>query len=254
MNPFDSQPSTNMDYVSIDRVIEMIYRDYKFIGKISLSDVLEWAGSIYNTFSVPGMFFHKITGDSADNPNIEVTNYRGELPVDFRRVLAGGVRDYDSKQVYSLSTNTFTKFHHTRSKGARYQRSDKVCKIKSGYIFTEDKTATLELAYEAYPIDSRGFPLLPDKEKTLNYIKDYIAEKIAFNLLAAKKIDPYVYEKIEQRKLWGAGATHTELIRPDVERMESWTWARVRLLPRVNQHEMSFAFAGQQEDLRLGTV
>jgi len=254
MNPFYSVPNTNMDFVTIDRVVEAVYRDYKFITKINASDVLEWAGEIYGVFAVPGMFFHKVTGSSADTPDISITNYRGELPADFRRELKGGVRDADSKRVYRKSTNTFTPFHYARSESPRYTNSDKVYKIKGGYIFVEDETATLELAYEAYPIDERGFPLIPDKEKVIRYVKEYIAEKIAFNLMAEGRINEKVYDRIEQRKLFAAGAAGTELIRPDAEKMESWTWARLRLLPKINQHEFSFSFSGNQEDLRLGTV
>lgn len=254
MNPFYTVPNTNMDYTTIDRIIESVFREYKFITKINTSDVLEWAGDLYDTFAVPGMFFHKVTGGAADNPNITITNYRGELPADYRRVLPGGVRDADSKRVYRKSTNTFTSFHYAKSEAPRYTNSDKVFKIKGGYIFVEDETATLEMAYEAYPIDERGFPLIPDKKKVREYAKEYIAEKIAFNLLAEGRISQYIYEKIEQRKMFTAGAADTELKRPDAEKMESWTWARLRLLPRINQHEFSFSFSGNQEDLRLGTL
>jgi len=110
MNPFEivERQTDKIEYAPIERVIEMIYRDYKFITDVKVSDVLEWIGALYGFLAVPGMFRQKVTGADLLTPNITITQYRGELPIDFIKVLKGGIRDYDTKEVYRESRGTFT--------------------------------------------------------------------------------------------------------------------------------------------------
>jgi len=255
MRPFEliEKQQDKFQYAPIEKIIEMIYRDYKFIQDIKVSDVLEWVGAIYGFFKVPGMFRQKITGMDVLTPNITITQYRGSLPIDFRKILKAGIRDYDTKEVYRKSLGTFTKFQHSLDEEPYNTNVDKLYNISGGYIFVEDETATLEMCYEAFPIDERGYPLIPDDQKVLEYAKEYISEKIAFNLLAAGKITRDIWDIIEKRRMFRAGSAHSSLIMPDVDTMESWTWARLRLMPRIMDHETSFAYFGSREDLNIGT-
>jgi hypothetical protein len=200
MKPFElvEKQQDRFQYAPIEKVIERVYMDYKFITEIRVSDVLEWMGVIYGILEVPRMFRMKVTGNNSFTPHIVITNYRGELPLDFRKVLIGGLRDADSKQVYRESLGTYTRFGNpiTTNSVKANQVLDKLYNITGGYIFTEDETATLEMAYEAFPIDDRGFPLVPDLEKVIEYAKEFIAEKVTFNLFAANKISKDVWETV----------------------------------------------------------
>jgi len=255
MRPFElvEKQQDKFQYAPIERVIEMIHRDYKFITTINVSDVMEWIGAIYGFLAVPGMFRKKVTGADLLTPNIEITDYRGSLPVDFRKVLKAGIRDYDTKEVYRRSLGTFTQMQHALSDDPINPNADKIYNISGGYIFVENETATLEMAYEAFPIDERGYPLVPDEQAVLEYAKEYIAEKISFNLYAEGKISKDIWDIVDRRRMWRAGGSHTALIRPDVDTMESWTWARLRLMPRIMDHETSFSYFGSREDLKIGT-
>lgn len=254
MNPYEFvlKHSDKIQYTTVERVIEMIHVDYKFIPRVNLSDAIESIGAIYGLINYPGMYRRKITGSDALTPNVSVEQYRGSLPVDFRRVLKAGVRDYDSKEVYRPTTGTFTEFQYNINDTPTYTNTDKVYSIRGGYIFTEDEEVTLEIAYEAFPIDDRGYPLIPDNQQVLEYAKNIIAEKIALNLYAANKISRDLYDIINNRRMWGAGAAHTSLLNPSAELMETWTWSRLKLMPR-HGHDSSFAYQGNKEDLGLGT-
>lgn len=232
MNPFSYTENKHdkIQYTTVERIIEMIGRDYKFLPKINVSDILEWVGAIYGTVDVPEMFRSKITGQDELTPNVKIVGKRGELPIDFRKVQKAGVRDFDSKIVYKGSTGTFTS-----------DTNEKIYSIRGGYIFIDNDKATLEIAYEAFPIDERGFPLIPDNERVLQYAKNYIATMVAFNLVAEGKLDRYIFETIEKRSYFGAGSAQTALITPTPDQMESWTWSRVRLLPNITAFETSFA-------------
>lgn len=254
MKPFDIIKRANdMSFVPIEMVTERIYRDYKFITDIRIADVMEWIGIIYGSFSVPHMFRMKMTGNDLISPNIVISNHRGSLPPDYRKSIIAGIRDYDTKEVYRESLGTFTRFKSSISETTESTNLDKLYNISGGYIFTEDDEATLEMAYEAFPIDDRGYPLVPDDEKVIEYVKEFIAEKITFNLYAANKIPKDIWDTIDRRRMFMAGAAHTSLIRPNPDTMESWTWARLKLVTRINDFHESFAYFGSKEDLRLGT-
>ena len=255
MNPFQHivTASDKLTYTTVERLVEMIFREYKFITKINYSDVIEWVGNMYGIINYPGMYRIKITGTDPWTPNIAISQYRGELPSDYVKVLKAGVRNYDTKEIYRESTGTYTTFLHDRNEGPEYTLSSKVYSIKGGYIFLEEESATIELAYTAFPIDERGYPLIPDNEQFLQYAVNFIAEKITFNLFAAGKISGEVYDIVNRKRLWSVGAAHTSLINPSPEKMEAWTRSRLKLMPRVNSHEMGFAINGEREDLALGT-
>ena len=255
MKPFDlvERQEDKYQYTSIDRVVEMVYRQYKFITDIKVSDVLEWVGEIYGNLEVPYMFRNKMTGMDAMTPHIDIVDHRGILPIDFRKVLKGGIRDHDNSTVYRESLGTFSQFRNNLHNDTITNYESNVYNIKGGYIFVEEDNCTLEMAYEAFPIDERGYPLIPDKQKVLDYAKELIAERVTFNLYAAGKISKDVWETIDKRRMWSAGGAFTQLIRPDAETMESWTWARLRLIPRISDHSESFEYFGTTEDLRLGT-
>lgn len=254
MNPFEYivKQQDKIQYVSMEMVIERIHRDYKFIPRLKVSDVMEWMGSIYGAINYPGLYRRKITGDDPNNPHIAIVSYRGTLPVGFRRILKGGVRDASTKEVYRPSTNTFTEFQYSLGESPYYSNTDKVYNIAGGYIFVEDETATLELAYEAFPIDERGYPLVPDNEQVIEYAKNFIAEKITFNLFAEGKISEKVWDEIDKRRMFGAGSAQTSVINPTPDTMETWTWSRLKLMPR-DGFDSSFTYQGNKEDLRLGT-
>lgn len=255
MNPYEyvHKKHDQIQYTTIERVMEMILRDYKFIPSLNISDVIEWIGAMYGLINYPGMFRHKITGGSALTPNVVVRQYRGELPVDFKKILKAGVRDYNSKEVYRPSSGTFTEFQYSLNTPPKYTNINKVYSISGGYIFTEDENVTLELAYEAFPLDDRGYPLVPDDERVLQYMKEYIAERESFNLLAARKIDQYIYDMIDKRRMFRAGSAHAALVNPSQDMMETWTWSRLKLMPRMMGHDTSFTYRANKEDMQLGT-
>lgn len=254
MNPYEyvERQKDKVQYTSVERVIEMIKRDYKFLPDINISDVLEWTGTVYGLINYPGLFREKITGEDITTPHIKISDHRGELPLDFKRVLHAGVRDHDNKEVYRTASGTFTKFNNSLGESPTIRSANKVYDIKGGYIFTDDKDATLEMAYEAFPIDERGYPLVPSDERVLQYIKEYIASKVAFNELAARKIDKFIYDEIETNRMWRAGSAATSVINPTADMMETWTWSRLKLTARFGFGN-SFTTQADREDLTLGT-
>lgn len=240
-------------YVSLDVIMDKIHRDNRFMDKVDYYDVVEWAGEVVKLIGAPLSFQKKVTGNSMITPNITISDYRGELPIDYYRVMPGGVRDYDTKVVYRSSSDTFVKAPSITGEDSKLAQTDKTYTINDNYIFTSTDSVTIEMAYYAFPIDDCGMPLIPDNVKFVNAVSSYVAERIGFGLWSIGKIPDKLYVKLEQERLFYVGAASSAAAVPSVDQAETWTKGWARLNPVINQHMTSFAYFGQQEDINIGS-
>jgi len=238
-------------YVSLDLIMDKLHRDNGFIDKVEFYDVAEWAGEVIKLIGAPAALEKKVTGNSLITPNITVEDYRGELPVDYMKVMPGGVRDYDTKVVFRGSTDTFAKAPSITGEESTLPQLDRTYTINDNYIFTSVEEATIEMAYYAFPVDSCGMPKVPDNVKFVNAISSYIAERIGFVQWSMGKLPDKVYTKLEQERLWYVGAANSAGNMRSIDQMESWTRGWARLNPVINSHMTSFKYFGSQEDLNI---
>ena len=238
-------------YVSLDIIMDKIHRDNMFLTKVDYFDVVEWAGEVIKLIGAPSSFVKKVTGNSLVTPNIEVEDYKGALPVDYYRVMPGGVRNNDTKVVYRGATDTFIKAPAITGESSSLAQADKTYTINENYIFVGDKEITLEMAYYAFPIDGCGMPLVPDNVKYVNAVASYVAERIGFRLWSIGKLVDKVYSKLEQERCFYVGAASSAANMPSIDEMESWTKGWARLNPVINSHMTSFKYFGNQEHLAV---
>jgi len=240
-------------YVSLDIIMDKIYRDNRFMEKVDYFDVVEWSGEVIKLIGAPSAFLKKVTGNSLITPNISIVDYKGELPVDYHRVMPGGVRDFDSKVVFRGSTDTFAKAPAITGEDSSLAQTDRTYTINDNYIFPSVDDITIEMAYYAFPVDDCGMPRIPDNVKYVNAISSYIAERIGFGQWTIGKLPDKVYAKLEQERLWYIGAASSAASMRSADEMESWTKGWARLNPVINSHMTSFKYFGAQEDLNVGS-
>jgi hypothetical protein len=256
--------SWNGKYVSLNRILEKVYQDEGYDHELDWGDALEWTGEALGLIGAPAIYYDKLTGTHPLTPNIVIAQYRGELPVDFVQVKPAGVRNYDTREVYRTATDTFATAPGTQvvndTNGVKDDTRDihtinteKTYELKSGYIYTNDTDITLELAYKAFMIDDNGFPMIPDNERVIKCIASCITYHTDHRLWRKNKISREVYEHSEREYLWYIGSAGTAMRIPHPDRTESWTKMWVRLNPVLNSHMSSFKFAGNQEDLKIGS-
>jgi hypothetical protein len=252
----------NGNFTSLDRVIEKVFQKAGYDDEFDWADALEWTGEAVALIGAPQMYIDKLTGDHPLTPNVVVTAYKGELPIDFVALLPAGVRDFETTEVYRYATDTFVAAPATQvvdSSGTPSDRTihtinpNKVYSLNDSYIFTNEESVTLELAYKAFMIDDRGFPMIPDNERVLQAIVARIIMGVDYRLWRKNKISTEVYRDSEREWLWYVGSAGTAMRTPHPDRKESWTKALVRLNPVINSHMTSFKFAGNQEDLNIGS-
>lgn len=240
-------------YVSLNHVLEEVYQNEGYAHELDWGDAVSWAGKALSLISAPILYHEKVTGNSLLTPNISIVDYRGSLPVDFVDILPGGVRDYDSKEVYEHATDSF---HHSNAINKTEPENNTgryTYIIKDNYIETSSETATLELAYRAFRVDDNGFPMIPDIERIIEAVRAFITFRIDHKLWRLNKLDERVYRDSEREWLWyiGSAQNAARIMKP--ERREIWTRHWTRLLPVLTSHDYSYAYLGNREELNIGS-
>jgi len=240
------------NYVSVNEIIEKVYRDNEYGHELDWGDAISWVGEVIGLIGAPAMFIEKTTGNSLLTPDITIVDYRGELPIDFHSILPGGVRDKDSGRVYDHATDKFHSRQRITKESAQNTTALLTFIIKDKYIDTNQLTGTIEMAYTAYKVDDDGFPMIPDNERVKKCVGAYITERIDHRLWRKNKISERVYRDSEKDYLWYIGSAQNIMHQMTPEQRHAWTQHWTRLLPVLNQKDFSYAYMNSSEDLNIG--
>lgn len=125
--------------------------------------------------------------------------------------------------------------------------------VNDNYIFTSYQDgAKVLLSYKAFPVDTDGFPMIPDNEKFKSYCTWHLLMKVYYRQYIKGKVSREVFSHAEQQRDFYAGAATTAGIMPTIDMMESWKGMYLHLIPRLNEQSNFFHNLGDQEMLREG--
>src|SRR3990167_2635941 len=185
----------NGKYVSIDSILERIKRDTGLLVNVDKWDVVEWLFDFIDFVGAPLGYVHKVTDGNLDlkHPSpIIIDDYRGELPCDFH--LCKACKTYPD---YIPMVATTDLFHLST-----YNLQDQVVassidydlaaqhdstivyttysyELNSNYIFTDFQIGLVEMAYESFPTDENGYPMIPDNTRVIQGAVAFVGEKLA---------------------------------------------------------------------------
>jgi hypothetical protein len=236
-------------YTTIARVLENVIRDTGFTDEVTYADAIEWAYRAMQFIGAPQIYITKVTDGNKDleHPDpILVANYRAELPSDLHSIIQ--IRDYHNRASLKSSTYNFSLSSNMRE--ATVGNSLEYI-INDGYIFTNFKDGYLEIAYEAFPTDKEGYPMIPEDERYLKAVESYIIERIARKLWLQDKINDYKYKALEQDWLFYVNSAKTKAQMPSLDEMESLKNQLLRLISHPDRHKHQFTQLGDAEQLRV---
>jgi hypothetical protein len=208
-------------YVSVFAVLEEVLSFEGYSTELDWGDAVSWAGKCLALISAPALYVTKVTGIDLITPNVECTDYRGELPVDFVEILENGVRDSTSKEIYEYSGNVAKDYG-----GPTYA-------IRDNHIDISEETATLEIAYTAFKVDENGFPMIPDNERVIEAVRSYITYRMDHKLWRQNKIERAVYDESKTESMWYIGSAQNALRIMNPERRKVWTKYWTQVLPTM---------------------
>lgn len=219
----------NQGYVSLFSILEEVYSFEGYSHELDWGDAVSWTGKVLGLINAPALYHTKTTGQSALTPHISLSEYRGTLPIDFVEIIQNGVRDSISKELYTYSSLVNKNFG-----GPTYV-------IKDGYIETSNETGVMELAYTAFKIDEKGFPMIPDIERVKECIRSYITYRIDHKLWRSNKLDRSVYDESKTESLWYIGSAQNSLRILPPDRRHVWTRLWTQVLPTMMTNDINNA-------------
>lgn len=226
-------------YISLKQILDDIL-EHPLLEEVSFERAINHAVHFIRIVGMPRGFNEK-------TDLVEIENYRGLLPCDLDSIIQ--VRTHcengHNHEVFRYSTDSF---HMSEHKG---DAADLTYKVQGGVIFTSMKEGTIEIAYKAIPVDSEGYPMIPDNSSFINALELYIKKKAFTVLFDLGKITPQVYNNVLQEYAWYVGQAQSDLVRPSIDQMQAITNSLNTLVPRVSEHKSGFVNDGAQEKIRL---
>ena len=237
-------------YVSLDRVIDGIFRDYGF-NNINEVDLIEWVGECLDLIGAPMTYIEKSTDGNEDlghEPPIVIDGNRGVLPCDVHQII-GCFNASTGKLIPMRMSTDITHITYGCSKSKDYGRSSgSEYKLNNGHIFTDFNDGAVVMVYRANPTDKDGRPMIPDNIKYIQACKAYVASKVLFRKeVKGEAVNPRVSAKIDQELAWYTGAANSSSRIPTVDQMESWKNNFTKLIPNINSHASGFSGDGRME-------
>ena len=227
-------------YISIKVILDNIL-DHPLLKDVSLERAINHTINFIRIVGCPRMYTEK-------TEVIPIENYRGLLPCDLDEVIQVRMKSRDgiSHRVFRHTTDSF---HMSE---AKEMSEELTYKIQGGVIFTSLKDGSIEIAYRAIPIDSEGYPLIPDNSSFTRALELYIKKQCFTVLFDLGKITPTVYNNVLQEYAWAVGQAQSDLVRPTIDQMQSITNMWNRLLPEMTGgHNTGLKNEGTREHINI---
>ena len=226
-------------YISLKQILDNLL-DHPMLRDVSFERAVNYTQSFIRILGCPKIFEEKTA-------IIEIEDYRGVLPCDFNEIIQ--VRTHntcdDNYKVFRYSTDNF---HMSENKQDSF---DLTYKIQGNVIFTSMKEGTIEIAYNAFAIDSEGYPLIPDNSAFIRALELYIKKQCFTVLFDLGQINQAVYQNVRQEYAWAVGAAQSDLIRPTIDQMQAITNSLNTLIWRTTEHNNGFVNNGSAEKIKL---
>lgn len=227
-------------YVSLRQILDDIL-DHPMLKDVSFERAVNHTVHFMRIVGCPRMLEEKTT-------LVEIKNYRGLIPCDFNDIIQVRTHSSCDRKNYGVFRYATDNFHMSENKQDSF---DLTYKIQGNVIFTSIKEGVIEIAYNAFAVDSDGYPLIPDNSSFINALEMYIKKKQFTVLFDTGKISQAVYNQACQDYAWAVGQAQSDLIRPSIDQLQAFTNSWCTLLQRTTEHSKGFKDNGTQELIRL---
>lgn len=227
-------------YISLKVIMDNIL-DHPMLKDISFERAINYTQSFMRIVGCPRMFEEKTA-------LVEIENYRGMIPCDFNDIIQVRTHSSCDRKNYGVFRHTTDSFHMSDNKQDSF---DLTYKIQGNVIFTSIKEGTIEIAYNAFAVDSDGYPMIPDNSSFISALELYIKKKHFNILFDTGKINQQIYNQVCQDYAWYVGQAQSDLIRPTIDQMQSITNSLNTLIPRMREHSTGFVNDGSMELIKL---
>lgn len=225
---------TPYNRISIKQIMDDIL-DHPMMQDLSFERAVNYAVEFIKIVGMPTAFEHKVESK-------EVENYETSVPEDCYQILA--IKKKGGEEVI-LNTSTSV-FGTSKSNSASPSYV-----IRGNDIQTSFEEGELEISYLALPVDSEGYPTIPEIASYIRALELYIKKKWFTILFDLGKLNVSIYNNVRTEYAFAVGQAQSELIKPSLDEMEAFTNMWNSLLPRHSAHRFGFNTLGSREIKRF---
>ena len=223
-------------YISIKEVLDNLL-DNPLLQDLTLERVVNYTVDFIRKVGMPKIYIEK-------TEVLEIKDYRALLPCDFCKMIQVRACKEGYNKVFRSSTDNF---HFSKDKGYSH---DLTYKLQGQVIYTSMKEGTIEISYQAIPVDCDGYPMITDNSSLREALELYITKKRYKILFDIGKLKGDVYNSTCQEYAWAVGQAQTSLIMPTIDELEAITNSWNTLIPRVTEHRRGFINNGSKETFK----
>jgi len=199
------------------------------LSDLQLENIVDYCIEFMQIVNVPRLF-------TEEQACIPIEKHRGILPCDFYRDVQVKFHHHPLR----YQTGTFTPDHSKL--GHKYP--DMTYKIQGRNIITSIEHGEVDLAYLALQVDDEGFPIIPENEKFLRALEDYIKLKHYSILFDIGRIKSNVLAHQEQEYAWSVGALESAMQDMSLGQAESFYNDWTQMVERTNEFNHGFRHQG----------
>lgn len=251
-------------YTSSKEIINNLFRDTGSSDVVNNSDIAYWIYECMELINHPLTYIPKIVGYKGEE-EYELENYKIELPSDFHKLIAvaiDGVIAMPAQNMFHLVQDGnccgwdessfpadifYDNFGNTFSPQAlplnRYHPERPVTFTISDHHITFDaKEGKVCMVYWAFPVDTEGFPFIPDDVKYKRACTKYVQFKSDYILWRQDLLSEAKFRFSEDEKDWAIASCQSHLKMPDVTQMEGIRRQLTKMIVRNDDFKTAFNF------------
>jgi hypothetical protein len=149
-----------------------------------------------------------------------------------------------NQNVRTLLTNLVNKHNHG-TEGYLMQYS-----IKPGFISTSPRMGYVRLSYDAIPLDTDGYPMVPDMISYIEAIYWYIVMKLKYPEYLSGKMQRQIYYDIRNSWNFYCKQAYGESLMPNQDEMENIKDEWNKLMPEMNSNIDFYSSVGKRQNIK----
>lgn len=238
-------------FVSINAIIEGLYRDLGLDQEPNWTDWIEWSAEALDYINARLQYVIRST-DNCDRPYLEVSCHKAALPKDFysiitpvtfngkvllpkhndkiyaNRLIEQADPTFQNEEVTADIAPQLVSNSESMLTGTDYYT------IVDGCIYTSIREGNLNINYHAIPLDDDGYPMIPDEYFYTRAIKSYITYRLDHIEWRKGTITDRVFNESKNQWFHFAKGARAAANMPNADEMENIKRQWVRLYPDFN--------------------
>lgn len=225
---------SNFQYINIREILSRLLR-HPLLTDLNLETAVQYTVDFFGIMGLPLTYVDTLE-------EVKIENYRGLLPCNL--ISINQIRWKKNGICMRSMTDNFNGYNEE-------DKGEPTFKTQGRVIYTSFKDGSIDVSYKAMPIDSEGYPLLPDEPTFLRALELYIKKQWFTILFDMGKISPAVLQNTQQEYAFYCGQCNNTWLIPSVSEMESITNMMNQIIPRTNEFKKGFKSLGDKEYLRV---